>query len=595
MCARCRPCGDHLGAPRVRCRQGNRRRQGLADVQPRCLGHALQSQPRRRSIHRAPVGSRRNGGSPRGARTTRSASSTPRLRWSTATSTSAQPPSRRFTSSRRTARSAGAYRRQPLVGKAQVSKVRLQSSDEGIMTSPLVTVDTVYFADLGGWIYALDRSTGAERWKLNTRGKDFPGAHPINLFFAGPLIVDGKLIVAGGALEQVFAASPFYKGSTGRGFIVALDPKTGKCALEIRPRPQARALEARRSRSRTASATTPFTTGRRPARSGARRRSTPRPARSSSAPTSTPRPGGRRPTIPGCTRASRARSSRSTSPRERRSGSRRSIRATSGPTRCASYDPKEGRYKDQSIGDTPKIYTIPVEGKPTKVVGVGCKNGGFYVLQSFGRHASSTSTPVYTGPPTYPLSPDARPTDARLAELYRRLADRLRDRRPHDLHQRHRRALARFAREGRRQRRAADRRARRRDQSGHKDRALAARAAQGAVDRRPAAQAHLHQRRRPGRLGHRGGQWRRLFHRGRQRQAGRPRRRHRVPSSRKSTSGRSGQAPLSHAAASTSAPAIRCSPRGLSSRSSPRSTRGELYSFGLPGDDEISRMGAGTE
>ena len=40
------------------------------------------------------------------------------------------------------------YRRKPLLGKAQVSKVRLQSSDEGIMTSPLVTDDTVYFADL---------------------------------------------------------------------------------------------------------------------------------------------------------------------------------------------------------------------------------------------------------------------------------------------------------------------------------------------------------------------------------------------------------------------------------------------------------------
>ena len=70
-----------------------------------------------------------------------------------------------------------------------------------------------------------------------------------------------------------------------------------------------------------------------------------------------------------------------------------------------SYDPKEGRYKDQSIGDTPKIYTITVEGKPTKVVGVGCKNGGFYVLRADdGRIVDHT--PVYTGPPTYPLSPE---------------------------------------------------------------------------------------------------------------------------------------------------------------------------------------------
>src|SRR5262249_5749682 len=69
-----------------------------------------------------------------------------------------------------------------------------------------------------------------------------------------------------------------------------------------------------------------------------------------------------------------------------------------------AYDPKEGRYKDQSIGDTPKIYTISVDGKPTKVVGVGCKNGGFYVLNAAdGRILDHT--PIYTGPPTYPLSP----------------------------------------------------------------------------------------------------------------------------------------------------------------------------------------------
>jgi outer membrane protein assembly factor BamB len=69
-----------------------------------------------------------------------------------------------------------------------------------------------------------------------------------------------------------------------------------------------------------------------------------------------------------------------------------------------AYDPKEGRYKDQSIGDTPKIYTIPVEGKPTRVVGVGCKNGGFYVLNAAdGRIVDHT--PIYTGPPTYPLDP----------------------------------------------------------------------------------------------------------------------------------------------------------------------------------------------
>ena len=56
---------------------------------------------------------------------------------------------------------------------------------------------------MGGWFYALDRATGAERWKLNARDREFPGAHPINVFFASPIMADGKLIVGGGTLEQV--------------------------------------------------------------------------------------------------------------------------------------------------------------------------------------------------------------------------------------------------------------------------------------------------------------------------------------------------------------------------------------------------------
>jgi glucose dehydrogenase len=73
-----------------------------------------------------------------------------------------------------------------------------------------------------------------------------------------------------------------------------------------------------------------------------------------------------------------------------------------------AYDPVEGRYKDQSIGDTPKIYRIKVDGTPTKVVGVGCKNGGFYVLRAADGHVLA-QTPIYTGRPTYPLSPEPDP------------------------------------------------------------------------------------------------------------------------------------------------------------------------------------------
>jgi hypothetical protein len=78
-----------------------------------------------------------------------------------------------------------------------------------------------------------------------------------------------------------------------------------------------------------------------------------------------------------------------------------------------AYDPQSGQYKDQSIGDTTKIYTIEMDRQPTKVVGVGCKNGGFYVLRADdGRIVNST--PIYTGPPTYPLAPG---TDPRILAL----------------------------------------------------------------------------------------------------------------------------------------------------------------------------------
>src|SRR5262249_40584125 len=92
---------------------------------------------------------------------------------------------------------------------------RFQSTETGIMTSALVTDDSVYFGDMGGWFYALDRATGKERWKQNARAKPFPGPHPINLFFASPILASGNLIVGGGSLEQLVSGSPFYRGSTG--------------------------------------------------------------------------------------------------------------------------------------------------------------------------------------------------------------------------------------------------------------------------------------------------------------------------------------------------------------------------------------------
>jgi polyvinyl alcohol dehydrogenase (cytochrome) len=284
---------------------------------------------------------------------------------------------------------------------------RFQSSERGILGSALVTKDTVFFGDIGGWYYALDRATGEERWKLNARGKEFPGSHALNVFFASPILADGKLIVAGGTLEQVAAAFPLYLGCTGRGFVMALEPKSGKVVWKYDVGPKPQQLDPPIT-IKDAWGDHNFYFG---------------PATSSiwSTPSFDEKSGTiffgtdtntapRRPT---------ADDKRLDTPQscavialDVRDGREKWVRQISPgdvwTTAMRSYDPKEGRYKDQSIGDTPKIYTIPVEGKPTKVVGVGCKNGGFYVLSAAdGRIVDHT--PIYTGPPTYPLTPKPDP------------------------------------------------------------------------------------------------------------------------------------------------------------------------------------------
>jgi glucose dehydrogenase len=66
-----------------------------------------------------------------------------------------------------------------------------------------------------------------------------------------------------------------------------------------------------------------------------------------------------------------------------------------------AYDEKTGAYKDQAIGDTPKIFWIFWNGRWRRVVGVGSKNGGFYILDAE-TGAILVHTPIYTGPPRRP-------------------------------------------------------------------------------------------------------------------------------------------------------------------------------------------------
>jgi polyvinyl alcohol dehydrogenase (cytochrome) len=282
--------------------------------------------------------------------------------------------------------------------------VRFQPSVDGIFSSALVAEDTVFFGDTGGSFYALDRKTGAERWKLNARAEGFPGAHSINVFMASPILADGRLIVAGGTLEQVISAFPGYKGCTGRGFILALEPKTGRIVWKYdvgpKPEPLDPPIIIKDSWGDHAFYFGPAT----------------------SSVWSTPSYDEETGTIFFGTDVNTApRRPTKDNPRldTRESCAVIALNVRDGTEKWVtqispgdvwnnamrSYDPKEGRYKDQSIGDTPKLYTIPVDGTSTKVVGAGCKNGGFYVLQAKdGRIVAHT--PIYTGPPTYPLTPE---------------------------------------------------------------------------------------------------------------------------------------------------------------------------------------------
>jgi outer membrane protein assembly factor BamB/dienelactone hydrolase len=288
----------------------------------------------------------------------------------------------------------------PTDGAPVTEKLRGAASEGGIFGSALVAEGAVYFADTGGWICCLDADTGKERWKIDTRAREFPGAHWNNILMASPILADGKVIFAGGTLEQLISGTKGYPGSTGRGFVVALEPKTGKIVwkYDVGAKPQKLdppvVIEDPWGKHA-------FTSG---------------PATSSVWCT---------PSYDAATNTLYFGTDVNTAPRQPTPDNPRLYTDDSCALVCLdaatgrrkwntqlnpddvwtnsmrAYDARTGLYKDQSIGDTPKLLTIDVDGQPTRVVGAGCKNGGFYVLRADNgkivRH-----TPVYTGPPTQP-------------------------------------------------------------------------------------------------------------------------------------------------------------------------------------------------
>ena len=291
----------------------------------------------------------------------------------------------------------------PPVDAPVTEKLRAASSEGGIFSSALVANGAVYFADVGGTMYCLDAATGSERWKVDARAAGFPDAHWMNVLMASPVLADGRVVFGGGALEQLIAGSAGYAGSTGRGFLVALDPATGNIVWkhDVGPKPE----------KYDPPVVVEDSWGKYTFEHG--------PATSSVWSTPSYDPGTN--TLffgTDVNTAPRRPTQEDPSLHTQDSCAIRAIDARTGKLRwntqlnpedmwtnsMRAYDPKTGLYKDGAIGDTPKLLTVTVNGVPTRVVGAGCKNGGFYLLRADDgkliRH-----TPVYNGPPTAPPAP----------------------------------------------------------------------------------------------------------------------------------------------------------------------------------------------
>lgn len=290
---------------------------------------------------------------------------------------------------------------EPPPGTPAVSeKLRGAASIAGIYSSALVVDGAVYFSDTGGWMYCLDARDGSERWKISSRDKKFPDAHFNNIFMSSPVWADGKVVFGGGTLEQVYAGTARYAGSTGRGFVVAVNPANGEVVWKYDVGPKPEKLDP------PIVIQEPW--GKHKFEYG--------PATSSVWST---------PSYDAETKTLYVGTDVNTAPRQPTADNPAyhtedscavlAIDATTGKRKwntqikpadvwtnamCA-YDWETGLYKDQAIGDTPKIMSLPIDGQPTKVVGVGCKDGGFYLLRADDgqliRH-----TPIYTGPPVHP-------------------------------------------------------------------------------------------------------------------------------------------------------------------------------------------------
>jgi glucose dehydrogenase len=267
----------------------------------------------------------------------------------------------------------------------------------GIYSSALVTGDSVYFGDTNGVAYCLDKETGKERWKVNTKAGDFPCAHEANLLMGSPIKAGKLIIFAGGAYEHAKAEEKGYRCCKGRGFVLAFDPKDGRLVWKYLVGPMPEEFNPP-LKMQTAWGERIFYYG-----------------PSTSSVWSTPSYDAKTNSIFFGTDVHN--SPRKPSKEDPRNYTPHSaaviaVDASNGKEKWVSqitqgdvwnqtlpsYDPETG-YKDQSIGDTPKIVETTINGKITRVVGTGSKNGGFYIMD-LNTGKILANTPIYTGPPT---------------------------------------------------------------------------------------------------------------------------------------------------------------------------------------------------
>lgn len=291
-----------------------------------------------------------------------------------------------------------AYRDKDFAKRPAPANFSLPAS--GFMNAALVTDDAVYVGDIGGIVYALDRANGKERWKVNTRVKPFPAAHSSNCIFAAPILADGKVVIAGGGYEHGLAAMPGNRGCTGRGFVAAFEPHSGKVLWKYDVGPEAKEFDKpviikdswgvhtfHRGPSTSSVWCTPsYDKAGGTIYFGTDCHNSPRQPTADDP---------RLSTIHSCAVIAL----------DARTGAEKWVTQIASDDvwnySMRAYDPKSGRYKDQSIGDTPKIYMVDLGGMPTTVVGCGCKNGGFYILDAASGKLLR-NTPVYSGPPVEP-------------------------------------------------------------------------------------------------------------------------------------------------------------------------------------------------